>query len=135
MSVPSSELAPPAPSSESECVPPGTKGGDNTRLRKKGPGEPIRTKGQTLRYSRYTIIPLRPLVSTVLYGTHFGRLERESLALCLLTCYTVKKRLAHIPLPSRDVTNQTLPWPRIIKLIPARESLVSDIPAGGREIC
>jgi hypothetical protein len=38
--------------------------------------------------------------------------------------------------PSRDVTNQTLPspWSGIIKLFPARESLVSDIPAGDRKI-
>jgi hypothetical protein len=33
------------------------------------------------------------------------------------------------PVHSRDVTNQTLPGRGIIKLFPARESLVSDIPA------
>ncbi len=38
-----------------------------------------------------------------------------------------------IPVPRRDVTNMNSPWPRIIKLFPARESLVIDIPAGDRE--
>jgi hypothetical protein len=45
-----------------------------------------------------------------------------------------KKKVSHFPVHSRDVTYQTLPgnspWPGIIKLFPARESLVSDIPAG-----
>jgi hypothetical protein len=40
--------------------------------------------------------------------------------------YTVKKFIV-FPVPSRDVTNQTL---RGRELFPARESLVSDIPAG-----
>ncbi len=44
--------------------------------------------------------------------------------------YTVKK-VSDFPVPSRDVTNQTLPGrPGKIVLYPARESLVSDIPAG-----
>jgi hypothetical protein len=43
--------------------------------------------------------------------------------------YTVKKGYP-FPIPSRDVTNPNSPWPGIIKLFPARESLVSDIPAG-----
>jgi hypothetical protein len=38
------------------------------------------------------------------------------------------------PVPSQDVTNQTIPGPVIIKLFPARESLVSDIPAGDGKI-
>jgi hypothetical protein len=42
--------------------------------------------------------------------------------------YTVKKR-SPIFLSHPDITNQT-PWPGKIKLFPARESLVSDIPAG-----
>jgi hypothetical protein len=41
--------------------------------------------------------------------------------------YTVKKGY-RISLPSRDEPNS--PWPGIIKLFPARESLVSDILAG-----
>ncbi len=42
--------------------------------------------------------------------------------------YTIKK-VIHFPVPSRDVTNHS-PWLGIIKLFPARESLVSDIPSG-----
>ncbi len=50
----------------------------------------------------------------------------------LLHC---KKRFAVFPVPSRDVTYQNSPWPgiiklKIIKLFPARESLLCDIPAG-----
>ncbi len=33
--------------------------GEHTRLRERGRGEPVRTKEQTLWYSRYSIIPLR----------------------------------------------------------------------------
>jgi hypothetical protein len=40
------------------------------------------------------------------------------------------KNVSDIPVPSRDVTYQTLPWEGKIKLFPHRESLVSDIPAG-----
>ncbi len=48
--------------------------------------------------------------------------------------YTVKKVTGtDFPVPSRDVTNQTLPG-RFIILFPTRESLVSDIPAGDGEI-
>jgi hypothetical protein len=43
--------------------------------------------------------------------------------------YTVKK-VNDFPVPRRDVTDQTIPWPEIIKFFPARENLVSDIPAG-----
>jgi hypothetical protein len=39
--------------------------------------------------------------------------------------YTVKKG-SDFPVPSRDVINQNSPWQEIIKLFPARESLVSD---------
>ncbi len=41
-----------------------------------------------------------------------------------------KKRLAVFPVHSRDVTNQTLPGREYLNYSPARESLVSDIPAG-----
>jgi hypothetical protein len=67
-------LPPPAPSPSSECCPPpfGSKGGDplpkasvsaggaHSLEGEGGRGGPIRTKGQTLWYSRYsiTIIPL-----------------------------------------------------------------------------
>jgi hypothetical protein len=44
----------------------------------------------------------------------------------LLHC---KKKVSDFPVPSRDVANQTLPWSEIIKLFPAMESLVNDIPA------
>ncbi len=59
LSLQPSELAPsppppPAPSPASECCPP--------PLWFLGWGEPIRTKGQTLWYSRYCIIPLRVIV-------------------------------------------------------------------------
>jgi hypothetical protein len=41
-----------------------------------------------------------------------------------------KKRFAILLSPAgMYVTNQTLPWPEIIQLFPARESLVSDIQA------
>ncbi len=43
--------------------------------------------------------------------------------------YTVKKRLAIFPSPSRDVTSQIFFRLGIIQLFPARESLVNDIPA------
>ncbi len=42
------------------------------------------------------------------------------------------KKVNDFPVPSRDVTNQTLPG--IIILFPARESLVSYIPAGDGEM-
>ncbi len=52
---------------------------------------------------------------------------------CRLWCvYTVKK-VRGFPVPSRDVTYQTLPWPGKIKLFPAMESMVGDIPAGDWE--
>jgi hypothetical protein len=38
------------------------------------------------------------------------------------------------PVPSRYVTNQTLPDGDLSKLFPTRESLVSDIPAGDGKI-
>ncbi len=44
--------------------------------------------------------------------------------------YTVKK-VSHFPVPSRDVTYQTLPGRE--KLFPASESLVSEYPGWGRE--
>jgi hypothetical protein len=48
--------------------------------------------------------------------------------------YTVKK-VTDFPFPSRNVTYQpNSPWPGIIQIFPARESLVIDIPAGDREI-
>ncbi len=47
---------------------------------------------------------------------------------------TPSKKLFEIPVPSRYVTYQTLPGGNndvmYIKLVPPRESLVSDIPAG-----
>jgi hypothetical protein len=47
--------------------------------------------------------------------------------------YTVKKGLSFSrPLPGCHLPNS--PWPGIIKLFPARESLVSDIPAGDGKI-
>ncbi len=45
---------------------------------------------------------------------------------------TVKK-VSGFPVPSRDVTDKTLPG-REFELFPARESLVSDIPAGDGKI-
>jgi hypothetical protein len=42
---------------------------------------------------------------------------------------TLYKKVSNFPVPRRDVTHQS-PWPGIIKLFPARVSLVSDIPAG-----
>jgi hypothetical protein len=43
--------------------------------------------------------------------------------------YTVKKRLAIFP-----VTSPNSPWPGKIKLFPARDSLVGDIPAGDKKV-
>jgi hypothetical protein len=50
-----------SPPHQQASVPPplGSRGGGHTRLRERGWGEPIRTKGQTLWYSRYNITPLR----------------------------------------------------------------------------
>ncbi len=45
-----------------------------------------------------------------------------------------KKRLSIFPVPSRDVTYQTFPGGEWFLLFPARESLVSDIPAGDGKI-
>jgi hypothetical protein len=57
LSLHSSELAPPT-SPASEYPPPLWFWGGHTRLRERGQEEPIRTKGQTLWYSRYSIIHL-----------------------------------------------------------------------------
>jgi hypothetical protein len=46
------------------------------------------------------------------------------------SCYsTLKKRVSHFPVPSRDVTDQTLSGREKTKLFPPRKSLISDIPA------
>jgi hypothetical protein len=47
--------------------------------------------------------------------------------------YTVKK-VAHFPLPSRDVTNQTLPGRELFNYSRLGRVLVSDIPARDRKI-
>ncbi len=52
-------LPSPTPYLQASVAPPFVPGGDTTRLRKRGQGEPIRTKGQTLWDSRYSIILLR----------------------------------------------------------------------------
>jgi hypothetical protein len=41
---------------------------------------------------------------------------------------TLLRKVSGLPVPCRDVTYQTL-WPGIVKIL--KESLVSDIPAGG----
>jgi hypothetical protein len=56
LSLRSSELAPPAPSPGSECCPPLFQGGGAHSLVGKGAGEPVRTNGHTLWYSKYNII-------------------------------------------------------------------------------
>jgi hypothetical protein len=43
-----------------------------------------------------------------------------------------KRKFSDVPVPSRDVTNA--PWPGIVKLFLAGESLVSDIQAGDGNI-
>jgi hypothetical protein len=53
-----------------------------------------------------------------------GMTSRE----CVVRAYYTVEKVSDIPVPSWDVTNQTLAG--IIKLILPRESLVSDIPAG-----
>jgi hypothetical protein len=58
LSLQSSALAPPTLSSASGCCPPPPfwfRGGTHS-LAGRGRGEPIRTKGQTLRYSRYSTV-------------------------------------------------------------------------------
>jgi hypothetical protein len=59
LSFQSSEMGlTPAPSPPSECSPPQVPGGGgHTRLRERGRGESIRTKGQTDWYSSYRIKP------------------------------------------------------------------------------
>ncbi len=42
------------------------------------------------------------------------------------------RKAIDLPVPIREVTDQTLPG--LIKLLPPRESLISDIPAWGREV-
>jgi hypothetical protein len=44
-----------------------------------------------------------------------------------LSLRTLYQKVIDFPDPSRDAT--TSPWPGMIKLFPAKESLVSDIPA------
>jgi hypothetical protein len=58
LSVQSSELGPTTPSSPGECCPPPPLEGDTLAFGE-GVGAPIPTKGHTLWYSVYTIIPLR----------------------------------------------------------------------------
>ncbi len=58
LSLQSSELATPAPSPGSECCPPLLVQREEHAWGRGG-GEPIRTKGQPLGCSRYSIIPLR----------------------------------------------------------------------------
>ncbi len=43
---------------------------------------------------------------------------------------TLWKRVSHFPVPSWDVTDQTLSGREKTKLFPPRKSLISDIPAG-----
>ncbi len=63
LSVQSSELGPPAPSSASECCAPfWVLGGYTLACGWGGGGDPIPTKGQTLWYSMYTAILLRTSV-------------------------------------------------------------------------
>jgi hypothetical protein len=47
--------------------------------------------------------------------------------------YTVKK-VSVFPSPAGMSPTQTLPGPGIVKIFPARDSLVSDIPAGDGKI-
>ncbi len=61
---------------------------------------------------------LEPIVSTVV-------------CIAQIVEYTIKK-VSDLPVPSRDVTNQTLPGRD--KLFLARENLVNDIPAGDGKI-
>jgi hypothetical protein len=55
----------------------------------------------------------------------------EWLYVLYINRYTVKKGF---PSPERMSLTKNSPWPGIIKLFPALESLVSDIPAGGGKI-
>ncbi len=46
------------PLPQASVSPPGAKGvGDNTRLRVRGHGEPIRTTGEKVRHSVYSVVP------------------------------------------------------------------------------
>ncbi len=54
----------PPPLTCKRVLPP-RRGGDTLAGGERGQGEPIRTKGHTLWYSRYSIIPLRVLVSHI----------------------------------------------------------------------
>jgi hypothetical protein len=55
VSVPSSELAPPAPSPASECVPRWNQGGQHL-LAGEGRGEPTRTNGEKAWHSVYSVV-------------------------------------------------------------------------------
>jgi len=48
--------------------------------------------------------------------------------------YTLRKKVSLFLIPRRDVTNQNSPWLGTIRLFQTRESLVSDIPAGGGKL-
>ncbi len=72
LSLQSFELAPPAPSPASKCCPPlWFQGGGTHSLAGSGRGKPIRTKGQTLWYSRYGKIPLRLFLSWLFLIEYF----------------------------------------------------------------
>ncbi len=60
MSALSYELAPPAPSHASECVPPETKAGHHS-LAGEGAGEPIRTTGEKVWHSVNFVVLAVPL--------------------------------------------------------------------------
>jgi hypothetical protein len=59
---------------------------------------------------------------------------RERRPYCAGPTPTRIKKVSDFPTPSRDVTKPNYAWPGIIKLFPARESLVRDIPAGEGKI-
>jgi hypothetical protein len=72
------------------------------------------------------LCPMEPIVSVVINGFYPKKQGLEKvLSTCSLNLPHTVKKFSYFPVPSRDVTNQ---------LFPARESLVSDIPAGDGKI-
>jgi hypothetical protein len=79
-------------------------------------------------------LPPRPTIppcsrNTLIPGTQFKRKIHVKSSLYIGPTLHCKKIIV-FPVPSRDPNSH---WPGIIKLFPARESLVSDIPAGDRK--
>ncbi len=87
------------------------------------------TSRPILMTTRPTLIPIRTTTAISHLDNRNASLHTEEVYFTHCTLYTVK-RVSHFPIPSRDVTDQTLSGREKTKLFPPRKSLISDIPAG-----